>query len=125
MCKSEPFKFFLSYFNFKFFILNDVDLIGPLLSLERIESHFKLSFTFNLYLFGRQCSFCRCTFQYLDYASSLEHPCHQSTFIMSHSDTEFFFSPPVESGSGFSYSIKWFQPPVDRSCGRSNRGLSY
>jgi hypothetical protein len=47
---------------------------------------------------------------------------HQEIFI-------FFifcwFSPPVESGSRVSSDMKWFQPPPDRSCGRSNRDPPY
>jgi hypothetical protein len=29
----------------------------------------------------------------------------------------FWLPPPVESGSGISSSIKWFQPPLNRNCG--------
>jgi hypothetical protein len=34
-------------------------------------------------------------------------------------------SPPVESGSGVTFGIKLFQPPLNRSCGGSNRSPPY
>jgi hypothetical protein len=37
----------------------------------------------------------------------------------------FFTFTTVEFSSGVSSSIKWFQPPPDRSCGGSNHSYPY
>jgi hypothetical protein len=47
------------------------------------------------------------------------------TQIYIHTYIVLVLSPPIESGSGVSSGIKWFQPPPDRSCGGSNRGPPY
>jgi hypothetical protein len=43
-----------------------------------------------------------------------------SIYRLNHFINFCLFSPPVESCSGVSSDIKWFQSPSDRSCGGSN-----
>jgi hypothetical protein len=44
---------------------------------------------------------------------------------VSNNNIFFWFSPPVYFDSEASYSIKWFQPPLDRNCGGFNRDPLY